>query len=42
MAPSLGDLRSEVRGTFDQVAAGQEQIAGLLTRLIERDADAVE
>ncbi|MGI8313427.1 permease [Saccharopolyspora hattusasensis] len=34
---NLADLGSEVRGKFDQLAAGQEQIAGLLTRLIEQD-----
>lgn len=34
---NLANLGSEVRGKFDQLAAGQEQIAGLLNQLIDNE-----
>jgi septal ring factor EnvC (AmiA/AmiB activator) len=34
----LGRLRAEMRGRFDAVAAGHQQIVDLLTTLIDRDA----
>ena len=35
----VGGLRGEMRGKFDVVAAGQQQIVALLETLIDRDTD---